>query len=117
MSTVSTALRPHPDRLLPADPAARQIARTLFQSVQDAPIFSPHGHVDARLLVENASFADAASLLITPDHYVTRVMHSLGVDLADLGVGGGAQARETWRIFAAHWRAYLGTPSRYWLES
>ncbi|MEO8096031.1 MAG: glucuronate isomerase, partial [Pseudolysinimonas sp.] len=117
-------LAPHPDRLFPADPATRDIARQLHASVADVPIFSPHGHVDAGMLVADKPFPDAAALLITPDHYVTRVMHSLGVDLADLGVGGSgapggslADPRETWRIFSTHWSAYLGTPSRYWLES
>ncbi|MEP6482556.1 MAG: glucuronate isomerase, partial [Rhodoglobus sp.] len=120
-------LAPHPDRLFPADPATRDIARELHASVAAAPIFSPHGHVDAAMLLADEPFTDAASLLITPDHYVTRVLHSLGVDLADLGVGsstggstpGGSAAapRETWRLFSSNWNAYLGTPSRYWLES
>ena len=42
-----TALAPHPDRLFPADPVERDLARRLHASVADAPIYSPHGHVDA----------------------------------------------------------------------
>ena len=38
-------------------------------------------------------FADPTSLLITPDHYVNRLLHAHGVQLADLGVGQGALDR------------------------
>ncbi len=38
----------HPDRLFPADPATRAVARQLFQLVENAPILSPHGHTDPR---------------------------------------------------------------------
>jgi glucuronate isomerase len=109
-------LAPHPDRLLPADPGLRTLARTLYDSVADARIFSPHGHVDARVLVDDEPFPDPAALLVTPDHYVTRVLHSLGIGLDRLGLGGPADAREIWRTFCTHWHAYLGTASRYWLE-
>ena len=45
------ALRLHPDRLLPAEPEVRTIARRLYDEVRDLPIISPHGHVEARLLL------------------------------------------------------------------
>lgn len=114
-------LEPHPDRLLPADPGVRDIARRLYQAVADRPIVSPHGHVDPRLLLEDRPFPDPATLLITPDHYVTRLLHASGVGLDDLGVGQGAlsesQARLVWRRLCEHWDVYRGTPVRYWLES
>ena len=47
-----TALAPHPDRLFPADPGLRDLSRRLHASVADAPIYSPHGHVDARMLLD-----------------------------------------------------------------
>src|SRR6478752_9598455 len=91
----------HPDRLLPADPAVRQIARRLYESVRDLPVISPHGHVDPRLLLDDAPFPDPATLLITPDHYVTRLLHADGIGLDALGVGQGAldedAARAVWR--------------------
>ena len=46
-----------PDRLLPADPGTRAVARRLYDAVRGLPILSPHGHVDARLLVEDAPSA------------------------------------------------------------
>ena len=35
-----TALAPHPDRLLPADPGTRAVARDLYAAVAKAPIYS-----------------------------------------------------------------------------
>lgn len=114
------AFTPHPDRLLPADPAVLPIARELYGAMEDQGIVSPHGHVDPRLLLDDEPFRDPTSLLITPDHYVTRLMHARGVALADLGVGRGpldeAEARAAWRTLAEHWHAYAGTPVRYWME-
>jgi glucuronate isomerase len=111
----------HPDRLLPVEPEVRKLARTIYEAVQDLPILSPHGHVDARVLAEDAPFADPASLFVTPDHYVTRLLHAGGVPLADLGVGrtdlSEAESRQVWRRLCENWHLFRGTPSRYWLES
>ncbi|WP_433862163.1 hypothetical protein [Streptomyces sp. L7] len=81
-----TALAPHPDRLFPADPAERDLARRLHAAVAHAPIYSPHGHVPAAMLADDEPFPDPAALLITPDHYVTRMLHAVGVPLGDLGL-------------------------------
>ena len=60
---------------------------------------------------------DPAALLITHDHYVTRLLHASGVDLAMLGVGGiSVDPREVWRTVAAHWDVFAGTASGYWME-
>jgi glucuronate isomerase len=105
------------DRLFPADPNTRGLARDLYQRVADAPIVSPHGHVPARWLAEDTPFPDPAALLVSHDHYVTRLLHASGVDLASLGLGGHAvDPREVWRIFAAHWHLFAGTASGYWIE-
>jgi glucuronate isomerase len=117
----SAALTLHPDRLLPADPAVREVARRLYDSVRDLPIISPHGHVDPQMLLDDVPFRDPAELFVTPDHYVTRLLHASGVPLEALGVGQGplteAAAREAWRLLCAHWSVFRGTPVRYWLES
>jgi len=113
-----TRLAPHPDRLLPSDPAAREIARALFKEVVEAPIYSPHGHVAASLLFENSFFPDPAALLITSDHYVTRLLHSAGISMDRLGVNTpDADPRQIWRRFCERWHLFLGTPVRYWFES
>jgi glucuronate isomerase len=118
----TSALKPHPDRLLPADPATRDVARRLYAEVADAPIYSPHGHVDARLLLEDEPFGDPAELLITPDHYVTRMLHAVGVPLTELGLARNgekspASGREIWRRLCENWDVFLGTPVRFWFES
>ncbi|MEN0083899.1 MAG: glucuronate isomerase [Leifsonia sp.] len=117
-----TALAPHPDRLFPADPAERDLARRLHAAVADAPILSPHGHVPASMLADDRPFPDPAALLITPDHYVTRMLHAVGVPLDDLGlardgVPSPASGRSIWRALCEHWDAFLGTPVRFWFES
>ena len=105
------------DRLLPTEPRVRDIARDLYERVASAPIISPHGHVPAEWLADDIPFSDPSGLLITHDHYVTRLLHAAGVDLADLGVGGhDADPREVWRRFATHWHLFAGTGSGYWIQ-
>jgi glucuronate isomerase len=120
MAQVAPALRLHADRLLPAEPGVRAIARRLYEAVRDLPLISPHGHVDPRLLLDDEPFPDPATLFVTPDHYVTRLLHADGVPLDALGVGQGAlsedASRDVWRRLCEHWAVFRGTPVRYWLE-
>ena len=112
-----------PDRLLPSEPSHRAAARRLYEEVRGLPIVSPHGHVDPLLLLDDRPFDNPAALLVTPDHYVTRLLHAHGVALKDLGVsrrdGGGSEVdpRRTWRALCEHWEAFRGTPSRQWIEA
>ena len=46
----------HDDRLFPADPVTRGIARRLYATVRNLPIVSPHGHTDPRWFAENEAF-------------------------------------------------------------
>ena len=118
----SSAGAMHPDRLFPADPGTRAIARTLYAQVRALPLISPHGHTDPRWFATNEPFSDPASLLLTPDHYITRMLYSQGVALEALGVpardGSGArpEPRVIWRTFAAHYPLFRGTPTRLWLD-
>ncbi|WP_425228525.1 glucuronate isomerase [Sphingomonas sp.] len=110
-----------PDRLFPADARTRNLARALYAEVAALPIVSPHGHVDPRWFADNASWSNASELLLAPDHYLFRMLHSQGVPLDTLGVPrrDGASAiepRAAWRAFAAHWHLFRGTPSRLWLD-
>ncbi|MFC8040190.1 glucuronate isomerase [Paenarthrobacter sp. NPDC057355] len=112
---MSKTLATHPDRLLPADPGTRSIARALLERVQDLPIISPHGHVDAAVIEQNTPFPDPAALLVTPDHYVTRLIHASGVPLDKLQPKAGA--RNIWRTFCQAWPLFDGTASGYWLRT
>jgi glucuronate isomerase len=120
-------VRPHPDRLLGIDASVRDLARELYDSVAAAPIISPHGHVSPELLASNAPFPNPAALFVTPDHYVTRLLHSAGVPLERLGVPvqgsslpieptHAAVPREIWRTLCENWHLFAGTPVRYWFE-
>jgi glucuronate isomerase len=112
----------HPDRCFDADPGVRRVARELYEGTQALPIVSPHGHVDARLLATNEPFANPAALLVTPDHYVLRMLYARGVPLESLGVAprdGSSferDPRRIWRRFAERYDAYLGTPTGLWLD-
>ena len=112
----------HPDRLFPADPATRDVARRLYAVVKDLPIVSPHGHTDPQWFADDAPFANASALFITPDHYVFRMLYSQGVRLEDLGIpradGGPVEtdARKIWHTFATHYHLFRGTPTRSWLD-
>jgi glucuronate isomerase len=108
----------HEDRLFPAEPGARTIARTLYHQIRTLPIISPHGHTQATWFAKNESFPDPAKLLVQPDHYVYRMLYSQGVSLEDLEIGQLElkDPRKVWRIFANNYFLLRGTPTRMWLD-
>ena len=112
----------HEDRLLPADPDTRAIARRLYDEVRELPIIAPHGHTEPRWYAEDAPFPDPAQLMIVPDHYVFRMLYSQGVKLEDLGIptlNGDpyeTDGRKIWRRFAEHYHLFRGSPTRSWLD-
>jgi glucuronate isomerase len=119
--TMPKRLDLHPDRLFPADPAVRAIARRLYGQVQSLPIISPHGHTDPGWFADNEPFGNATELLLAPDHYLYRMLYSQGIALSDLGVPdrhgpSKADPREAWRLFASHLYLFRGTPSSLWLN-
>ena len=118
----NAALHLHPDRLFPADPGMRGIARRLYGEIAALPILSPHGHTDPRWYAGDEAFPDPASLLVIPDHYIFRMLHSQGVRLEALGIarrdGGPVErdARKIWRLFADRYHLFAATPTRAWLD-
>jgi glucuronate isomerase len=112
----------HPDRYFDPDPAVRSVARDLYERVARLPLVCPHGHVDPRILAENAPFPDPTELMIRPDHYVFRMLYSRGVPLERLGIprrdGGPVEQdpRRIWQIFGENYHLFRGTPTRAWLE-
>jgi glucuronate isomerase len=111
----------HPDRLFPAEPRLRDIARALYAEIRDLPILSPHGHCDPEWFAGDAPFSDPATLLIRPDHYVLRMLISQGLRYEDLGVappGGQAETdmRAVWHRFAHAYHLFRGTPTRLWMD-
>ncbi len=111
-----------PDRLLPADPGVRRIARALLERTRSLPVISPHGHLDPGAFGEDRPIGDPAIELVTRDHYLLRMLHSQGVALEALGVvprDGTAEVADghsTWRTFAQHYHLFRATPSKLWLD-
>jgi glucuronate isomerase len=108
----------HPDRLFPAEPGARAVARQLYATIKDLPIISPHGHTQAAWFAQNEPFPNPAKLLVQPDHYVFRMLYSQGVSLDDLEIGKPVveNPRKVWKIFASHYHLFRGTPTRMWMD-
>ena len=114
----------HEDRYFDPDPTIRRHARALYDETRALPIVSPHGHVDPAILANDGAFADPTSLIITPNHYIHRMLYSRGVPLESLGltrIDGTSHAverrpRKIWQTFADHWHLFRATPARAWLE-
>ena len=107
----------HPDRLFPAAPEVRGIARKIFSEIRDLPILSPHGHTDPRWFAEDAPFPDPTALFLLPDHYILRMLYSQGIAMETLREGADPKhAQEVWRLFAANYHLFRGTPTRLWLD-
>jgi glucuronate isomerase len=112
------------DRYFANDPAQLKLARTLYQGAAQLPLVCPHGHVDPHLFADtDYHFGNPVELMILPDHYVLRVLHSHGVDYADLGIpeiGKPAPQRDprgVWQIFADHFYLYAATPTGIWIQN
>jgi glucuronate isomerase len=106
------------DRLFPAEPTTRSIARRLYLSIRGLPIISPHGHTNPRWFAENEPFPDPAQLFVVPDHYVLRMLYSQGIPLEQLAIESTSleDSKRVWRIFAQHYYLFRGTPTRLWLD-
>lgn len=111
----------HPDRFFDADPGVRRVARELYEGTRHLPLVCPHGHVDPSILAEDGPFPEPTALLITPDHYILRMLYSRGVALEDLGVSAqeGSSAavdpRRAWQILGDRFHLFRGTPTGAWL--
>jgi glucuronate isomerase len=112
------------NRLFSPDSRQSALAGYLYQRVECLPLICPHGHIDPQIFVDpNYSFGTPTSLLLIPDHYIYRMLHSQGIPLAQLGVPGingknpRPDDRKIWQIFAEHFYLFRGTPSGFWLNS
>lgn len=111
----------HADRLLPSADPALSIARDLYEAVKELPIISPHGHTSPEWFAKNEPFSDPATLFLTPDHYVLRMLRSRGLSYDSLGVprkdgGAVAEGRVAWKLFAANFHLFAATPSKLWID-
>ena len=91
----------HEDRFFDSDPSVRRLARTIYERTSALPIVSPHGHVDPRLLADDAPFPEPTALFILPDHYVLRMLYSQGAPLERLGSRAGVRGHGRFRARSA----------------
>ena len=106
-----------------ADSNVRRIGLRLFSAVEQLPIISPHGQTDPAWFANYAPFEDAVSLLLWPDHYLLRMLMSVGVTLESLGtrptdeVSAEWDRRVIWRRFAVTTRSFLrDAVAALWLD-
>jgi len=110
------------DRYFDSDPAIRRAARAIYERTASLPLICPHGHVEPRLLADNAPFPEPTALLVTPDHYIVRMLYSRGIPLEQLGIATRddtpveGDPRRIWQTFAAHAHLFRGTPTGVWLD-
>ena len=104
-------------------PVLLNVAQTLYETVANKPLVCPHGHVDPRLFSDpDFQFGSPAELLLIPDHYIFRMLHSQGIQLEEIGVprqdGGDTESdhRKAWQKFADHYYLFRGTPTGMWLQ-
>lgn len=89
------------------------LARAIYGEMRKFPIISPHGHVDAAMILANQNFTDPVALLMAPDHYILRMLHSQGVKYEQLAENS---PEENWNLLAENWKFFRSTPSRIWFQ-
>ena len=89
------------------------LARSIYAEMSKFPIISPHGHVEADMILENKNFKDPVSLLVSPDHYILRMLHSQGISYDDLETNS---PEANFQLLADNWRLFRSTPSRIWFQ-
>ena len=90
-----------------------ELARQIFGEMNKYPIISPHGHVAASMILENKNFSDPVALLLTPDHYILRMLYSQGVSYEKLAMNS---PEDNFKLLAENWRLFRSTPSRIWFH-
>ena len=122
VSPTTEPLTLHEDRFFDADPSVRRVARELYHQTRGLPLICPHGHVAPSLLADDEPFPEPTALLITPDHYIFRMLYSQGIPMEALGiptVDGSrveSDARRIWQIFGDHYHLFRGTPTGVWFD-
>lgn len=89
------------------------LARAIYAEMQKYPIISPHGHVDASMILANKNFTDPVALLMAPDHYILRMLHSQGVKYQELAKN---PPEENWKFLAENWKLFRSISSRIWFH-
>jgi len=111
----------HEDRLFPAEPALRGLARELYAGVAHLPVIGSSRLARPEWFAADQPFANACDLILAHDPSLYRMLHSQGVDLKQLGVARPGEPslaipRKAWRLFARHIQLFRGQPQALWLD-
>ncbi len=109
----------HADRLFPADLSTRMLARRLYESVRGLPLVCSGVVADPSWFAENPALPDPAQVFVQSDRQVWAILRGHGVAPGQLGVAddGASIAGDpasVWKVFAANYHAFRGTPTRLW---
>lgn len=116
------ALELHDDRYFDPDAATLRAARAVYEETRSLPLICPHGHVDPEILATNEPFPEPTALLITPDHYIFRMLYSQGIPMDKLGVPSvdgtpvDTDGRRIWQLFAENYYLFRASPTGAWLD-
>ncbi|MBT3374939.1 MAG: glucuronate isomerase [Lentisphaerae bacterium] len=91
------------------------VARGLYDLVEDLPIVDPHNHADVKAICENRNFTDIWEAEGATDHYVWEVLRKRGVAEAYL-TGSEATNEEKWLSLANVFPELVGNPTYEWIH-
>jgi glucuronate isomerase len=96
-------------------PPKKDFAIELYYLVKNAPIISPHGHVNPALFsLPDYHFPNPSALLIQSDHYILRMLYSQGIPYDTLL--SPKDPYKVWETFCGNFHLFRGTPSGMWIS-
>lgn len=102
------------DRYFDPIPGQKEWAKQLYQLVNDAPIVSPHGHVNPAIFSQaDYRYDNPVTAVFQSDHYILRMLYSQGIFYEQLI--SNVDPRQAWKTFAEHFYLFYGTPSGIWI--
>jgi glucuronate isomerase len=103
------------DRYFDPNPSQKPLAMDLYHLIRNAPIISPHGHVDPAIFSQpDYRFPNPTALILQSDHYVLRMLYSQGISY-DLLLND-QDPYQVWEVFAKNFYLFRGTPSGIWIN-
>ena len=89
-----------------------EIARSLYKSIKDAPIYDYYCSLSPLEIAENKKFADLTELWLSGDHYKWRMMRAFGID--ESLITGSAGNYEKFLAWAKTVENLIGNPLYHW---
>ncbi len=88
------------------------IAKSLYQHVENLPIIDYHCHISPKEIAENRQFTNMTQLWLGGDHYKWRVMRANGISEND--ITGNADDLEKFKMWAKTLPRCIGNPLYHW---